>query len=77
MKYLTLFIIISYQKFFSVILRNILGIKSSCRFYPTCSEFARLSIERQGVLKGSYLSFKRLLSCQPFYKEYNDKSVSF
>jgi len=67
MKYLILLLIIGYQRFFSVFLRNILGIKNSCRFYPTCSEFARLSIEREGVFKGSYSSFKRLLSCQPFY----------
>ncbi|MEK7502257.1 MAG: membrane protein insertion efficiency factor YidD [Patescibacteria group bacterium] len=75
MKYLILLLIIGYQRFFSVFLRNILGIKSSCRFYPTCSQYARLSIEKEGVFKGGYLSFIRLLKCQPFYKLNYDRVI--
>lgn len=39
----------------------------SCRFYPTCSDYARGSIEAHGVLRGSYLALKRLLKCHPYH----------
>lgn len=39
---------------------------SSCRFYPTCSSYAVLALEKHGLLKGLYLSFRRLLRCHPF-----------
>jgi len=38
----------------------------SCRFVPTCSEYAIEAIERHGALHGSLLSIWRLLRCQPF-----------
>ena len=38
-----------------------------CRFVPTCSEYALLAIEKYGVLKGSFLTCKRLLKCHPFH----------
>ena len=38
-----------------------------CRFYPSCSEWAREAVETYGVLKGSFLTLKRLLSCHPFH----------
>ncbi|MFH1115496.1 MAG: membrane protein insertion efficiency factor YidD [Pseudomonadota bacterium] len=39
---------------------------SSCRYYPTCSEYAREAVLRYGVLKGSWLAMRRLLRCGPF-----------
>lgn len=39
----------------------------SCRFYPTCSDYARSSIETHGVLRGSCLALKRLLKCHPYH----------
>lgn len=39
----------------------------SCRFYPTCSSYARESIARFGALRGSALALWRLLRCQPFH----------
>lgn len=36
-----------------------------CRFRPTCSQYAVLAIEKFGVLKGSWLAFKRILRCNP------------
>ncbi|MCF6266395.1 MAG: membrane protein insertion efficiency factor YidD [Desulfuromusa sp.] len=39
----------------------------SCRFYPTCSMYARESILALGVLKGSYLAIKRILKCHPYH----------
>jgi len=38
----------------------------SCRFVPTCSEYAREAIERYGALRGSGMAVWRLLRCQPF-----------
>lgn len=40
----------------------------SCRFVPTCSQYAREAIQKYGALKGGWLAFKRLLRCNPFYK---------
>lgn len=38
----------------------------SCRFVPTCSEYAIDAIERHGALRGSWLAVARLLRCHPF-----------
>nr|WP_157861608.1 membrane protein insertion efficiency factor YidD [Desulfurivibrio alkaliphilus] len=38
----------------------------SCRFVPTCSEYALEAITRYGVLRGCYLAFRRILRCHPF-----------
>ncbi len=37
----------------------------SCRFTPTCSEFAVGAIDRFGALSGGWLAFKRILRCHP------------
>jgi putative membrane protein insertion efficiency factor len=39
----------------------------SCRFYPSCSEYARQAVSRHGAGKGSWLSFRRLVRCHPFH----------
>ena len=41
----------------------------SCRFTPTCSQYAIESIEQFGIFKGTYLAVKRLSKCHPWYKE--------
>lgn len=38
----------------------------SCRFYPTCSEYSIQAFEKYGLIKGFYLSFKRIIRCNPF-----------
>jgi len=40
----------------------------SCRFYPTCSEYAMEAIDKYGILKGSIKSMYRILRCNPFNK---------
>ena len=40
----------------------------SCRFTPTCSEYAYEAVFRHGVAKGLLLALKRLLRCNPFCK---------
>ena len=40
---------------------------ASCRFYPSCSAYALESYKRFGFWKGSYLSLRRILKCNPFH----------
>ncbi|MDH3378742.1 MAG: membrane protein insertion efficiency factor YidD [Gammaproteobacteria bacterium] len=39
----------------------------SCRFYPSCSDYAASAIEQHGVIGGLYLSVKRLAKCHPWH----------
>lgn len=39
---------------------------SKCRYIPTCSNYAIECFETYGVFKGLYLSFRRILRCNPF-----------
>jgi putative membrane protein insertion efficiency factor len=39
----------------------------SCRFYPSCSVYALGALAKYGLLKGSYLSARRLMRCHPFH----------
>jgi uncharacterized protein len=38
----------------------------SCRYVPTCSEYAMEAVDRFGVLRGGWMAFTRLLRCHPF-----------
>ncbi|MDR2672327.1 MAG: membrane protein insertion efficiency factor YidD [Coriobacteriales bacterium] len=38
----------------------------SCRFTPTCSEYALLAFQRFGFIKGLWLSLRRIGRCHPF-----------
>jgi hypothetical protein len=40
----------------------------SCRFQPTCSQYACEAIERYGLAKGIWLAIKRLARCNPLSK---------
>lgn len=39
----------------------------SCRFFPTCSEYALEALERYGFLQGVGLTIWRLLRCHPYH----------
>ena len=41
----------------------------TCRFHPTCSQYAAEAITGHGVLKGIVLGSWRILRCQPFSRE--------
>jgi putative membrane protein insertion efficiency factor len=38
----------------------------SCRYVPTCSEYAVQALKKYGPLKGSLLALKRILRCHPW-----------
>lgn len=61
MKTLSLALIRGYQ----YLLRPMLG--SNCRFYPSCSDYAREAIERHGALRGVWLAVKRVSRCHPYH----------
>ena len=39
----------------------------SCRFAPTCSQYAKEAILSYGAIKGIWLAVRRLVKCNPFY----------
>ena len=40
----------------------------TCRFLPTCSEYAYEAVSKYGVMKGGWLAVRRVLRCNPFCK---------
>jgi uncharacterized protein len=42
------------------------GSFAGCRFTPSCSEYALEALHSHGPIKGSWLTFKRLIRCQPW-----------
>ena len=62
------------MKFFiNILIKLIRGYKflisplfgNSCRYFPSCSEYSIEALKTYGLLKGLYLSLKRILSCHP------------
>jgi putative membrane protein insertion efficiency factor len=39
----------------------------SCRFYPTCSQYAMQAVEKYGAARGTFLALRRLSKCHPFH----------
>ena len=46
--------------------------QNCCIFVPSCSQYAIEAIEKYGALKGGWLTFKRLMRCNPFHKGGDD-----
>ena len=59
MRRLAAFLITLYQRLVSPLF------PPSCRFYPTCSQYAKEAILRHGLPRGSYLAARRILRCHP------------
>lgn len=38
----------------------------TCRFYPSCSEYAVQAVQKYGVVKGLFKAIARILRCHPF-----------
>ena len=63
MKHVCIFLIGLYRKLISPLKKN-----PSCRFYPTCSQYAIDAYKKHGFFGGTYLSFKRICKCNPLCK---------
>jgi putative membrane protein insertion efficiency factor len=61
MKQLLLGVLRAYQ----YTLRPLLG--ANCRFYPSCSDYAREAIDRHGAARGSWLAARRVVRCHPYH----------
>lgn len=40
---------------------------ATCRFYPSCSQYAVEAIEKYGVFRGCFLGIKRISKCHPWH----------
>lgn len=49
---------------YQLLLSPVLGPR--CRFHPTCSEYTLQALRRFGLLRGGWLSIRRIVRCQPF-----------
>ena len=63
MKFISLILIIPI-KLYQILISPLLG--PSCRFTPTCSQYAVEAIQKYGPFKGSWLAFKRIIRCHPW-----------
>lgn len=61
MKVILLWLIRGYRQFISPLF------PPSCRFQPTCSQYAIEAIATYGTIKGSWLAIARILRCHPFH----------
>ncbi len=61
MKHLLISLIHFYQRYISPLK------KPTCRFYPTCSQYAIEAISKKGALCGTVLAIRRILKCNPFH----------
>ncbi|MBC8303862.1 MAG: membrane protein insertion efficiency factor YidD [Pelagibacterales bacterium] len=53
-------------KFYQSYISSLIG--PNCRFSPTCSEYSINSFKKHGLIKGFYLSIKRISKCNPLFK---------
>ncbi len=50
---------------YELTLRPVIG--ANCRFYPSCSAYAREALQCHGARRGSLLAARRILRCHPFH----------
>lgn len=62
MKWLLTKLISGYQRFISP------ARPATCRYHPTCSQYALDALKQHGALKGSLMAVARILRCHPFVK---------
>ena len=60
MKQMTILVIKFYRLFISPLK------PPTCRFMPTCSEYALQAIEKYGIIRGGSMAIRRILRCHPF-----------
>ncbi|HXQ26476.1 MAG TPA: membrane protein insertion efficiency factor YidD [Candidatus Acidoferrales bacterium] len=57
-------LLLAFVRFYIVFLSPFFG--GTCKFYPSCSNYAQEAIARHGARRGLTLATKRLLRCHPF-----------
>ena len=66
-------------RFYQVVISPHIG--NCCRFEPSCSQYVIEALQIHGVIKGSWLGFKRIMRCRPFgpsgYDPVPEKSKKF
>ena len=62
MKHILIALVKFYQKYISPLT------PPTCRYVPTCSQYALEALEKYGALKGGWLAIKRICRCHPFHK---------
>jgi len=63
MKPVLLYLLSFYQKYISMIFG-----RGSCRYYPTCSEYAKWQIDNNNVFKALFFSSLRILRCNQLFR---------
>jgi putative membrane protein insertion efficiency factor len=61
MKYLGIALVYAYRGLIAPLLPA-----GSCKFHPSCSQYAIDALKKYGFFKGSYLAARRLLRCHPW-----------
>ncbi len=64
MKKLAIFLVLLPVRFYRLFISPL--IPSSCRYTPTCSEYAVQAVQKHGPVKGTWLAIKRILRCHPW-----------
>ena len=62
MKHVLIALVRFYQKYISPLT------PPTCRYVPTCSQYALEALQKYGALKGGWLAIKRICRCHPFHK---------
>ena len=58
-------LLVALLRAYQYLIRPMLG--ANCRFYPSCSDYAREAIERHGAMRGMWLAARRLSRCHPWH----------
>ncbi len=56
--------LILFLKIYQLFISPIMG--QNCRYLPTCSEYTIECLKQFGIIKGTFLSFKRISKCHPW-----------
>lgn len=59
MRKLVISLLVGYQRFISPLLGN------NCRFHPSCSQYSIMAINEFGIIKGIWLTLRRITRCHP------------
>ena len=58
-------VLINLINFYQKVTRNQIR---NCKFFPTCSEYTKEALSKDGAIKGSYLGLRRVIRCHPWAK---------